>query len=140
MLLKILLNILIILGGPIVTVFLYLASKAEIKNWRVVLTMVFVFSIITVAVAIKVYRSKEASRRIIVGKSVIVSMTLYTVLSSVFLFLYDPSGAGWLIVIIPFIIIFSSPMAFSISYGVVRILSDIYGNDENIRKRNDKEN
>ena len=140
MILKILLNILIILGGPIVTVFLFLASKGGIKNWWVLLTMVFVFSIITSVVAIKVYRSKKASRRIIVGKSVIVSMTLYTMLSSFFLFLYDPSGAGWLIVIIPFIIIFTSPMAFSISYGVVRILTDIHENDKNITKGNDKKN
>ena len=125
MIIKTLLNILIILGGPTVTIFAYLASKAEIKNWWVILTMVFVFSIITIAVAIKVYRSKKASHGIIVGKSMMVSTILYIMLSSIFLFLYDPSGAGWLIVIIPFMIIFTSPMAFSISFGVVRILTDI---------------
>jgi len=84
----------------------------------------FDISIITVAIATKVYSSKKAEANSI-GKSFLASLATYIALSSIFLLIYDPPGAGWLIVIIPFMLIFTSPMALSVSYGTIKILSAV---------------
>ncbi len=125
MLARTLINILIILSGPIVTVGVYLGSRREMTGWPVILIMVLVFSMITSVVTQKIYHSKKSAEGIIVGKSIAISMVIYVILASLIVFIYEPSDAGWLIVMIPFMIVFTSPMAFSVSFGVTRILTDL---------------
>ena len=90
--------------------------------------MVLVFGSITIVVSVKVYfANKKTSGGTVetVGKSMIISMGLYVILTCIVSFLYDRSGMGWLIVVVPFMIIFTAPMALSVSLGTNRILTDI---------------
>ena len=125
-------NILIILVGPAATFWFYMESKNWTGDWRVYLLLISIFSIITIAVAVMVNRKTSKGSVI---KSLIFSIATYIILMCSVIYLYDPSGIGWLLVIIPFMVIYTFPMAFSVSLGTIRILEDMKAYKDRITKK-----
>lgn len=115
-------NILIILIGPVATYWFYMSSKNWMGDWRVYLLLISIFSIIAIGVTIMVHKKTPKGSVI---KSLVFSEAIYIILMCSAIYLYDPSGIGWLLVIIPFMVIYTFPLALSVSIGTTRILKDM---------------
>ena len=122
-------NSVVIVLGPIITFFLYFANErpSDISDILPILKILLLMSIITLLFSIITHVLIENFKKGMIV-SIIISELTYIV-SLITFFWLDPINQAenimWLPVAIVFLIPFSLPMAFSISYGCGKIIRDI---------------
>lgn len=123
---------LVILAGPAVTTVLYVGGEAGNIDAGGVVRILFsalVLMIVAIPVSALIHSHVSQFRRAMLV-SVLCSETLFVVLLVGFI-LFLPEGRGraesimWLPIMVLFLIPFALPTAWSVSYGIGRIVSDI---------------
>jgi hypothetical protein len=118
-------NSLIIIAGPSATIWLAMKNKGgSIEPWWPFVLVIFIYSIITITIAIAVYLSRKTIEDS-VKRSTIYSIAIYVIIAIGYSFLFDHAEVMWLPIAIPFLIILSIPMALFVSLGTIRILKDM---------------
>jgi hypothetical protein len=124
MILKTFINILIILSGQLLTLWIYRRGKSGMIEWNKYLIGISIFTVLTVIISAAVYSSRKTSEGSIV-RAAMYSIAILMVAISSFMVIFDRSGIAWLPIAIPFVAMFSLPMAFAVSLGTIRILKDM---------------